>query len=261
MITATIATLYFNIVNIGKLKVLYKACWQEKKMWLAVMLTILVMWCCTMIGPGLIGASLYNFLYFSFLGAIGFLSLSIIAWYKNRSKFYFGLGLILLIIIAIIDQIVNADNKISILGIGLGLLGGLVTFIYFKQSQALVNRIQLKATQILAVRFYLTIIGLFVIIPKENFKFLLAMNTTLILLALAAISLIAPLYCQQKALEKISSEQNAIILSLIPVVTAFIQLIVFHNVNYKFILIYFIYFTIILVSYFFSKFKTRVLEE
>ena len=255
MITATIATLYFNIINIGKLKVLYKACWQEKKMWLAIMVTILVMWCCTMIGPGLVGASLYNFLYFSFLGTIGFISLSIADWHKSRSKFYFGLALVLLILVAVIDQLMNADNKVSIMGICLGLLGGLSAFVYFKQSKIIIKRIQLTATQILAMRFYLTILVLLVIVPKSSFVTFLTLNNIWQLVLLALMSLIIPLYCQQKALEKISAEKNAIILSLSPAVTAMIQAVVFHNINYKFVIIYILYFSIIFASYLVSRYK------
>jgi len=74
LITASIATLYFNLINFGKLKTIYRHCWGEKQLWLAIMATILVMWSCTMSGPGLVGASFYTFLIFSWMGTLGFLT-------------------------------------------------------------------------------------------------------------------------------------------------------------------------------------------
>ena len=258
MITASIATFFFNLINIGKLKNIYAACWHEKKLWLSIMITILIMWNCTMIGPGMIGASLYNFLYFSWLGMIGFLSLGIFEWKKSRIKFYIGLSILGLIIIALFDQLVRSNSSINIWGILLAITGGSSAFIYFKQSQAIIKRIQLSATQILSIRFYLTILVLFVILPSGSFQTLFTMSNILQLILLAAISLILPLYFQQKALERISSEHNAIILSFSPIATAVLQEIIFKNVELKFVIIYLLYSAIIATSYFLNKYKTRV---
>lgn len=253
LVTACIATFYFNIVNIGKLKKIYAECWREKKLWLGIMVTVLIMWNCTMTAPGLIGASLYNFLYFSWLGALGFLSLCIIDWKKNNMKLFAGIGILILIIITLWLFLGSAFTKVSLLGIFLALLGGSSAFIYFKQSQTLIKRIQLSATQILAVRLYLTIILLVIIFPKDNISTLLTVKNMLELALLAVMSLIIPLYFQQKALEKISSEQNAIIMSLSPVVSAFMQQMILGDVDSKFIIIYILYSLIIAGSYISNK--------
>ena len=256
MITASIATLYFNLVNIGKLKPIYLACWHEKKMWLAIMISVLVMWCCTMTGPGLIGASLNNFMYFGWLGVLGFISLGLQKEKKSRSKLYFGLMIVGLMAIAIFDTVNHGLTKGNILGLLIGIIGGTASFIYLKQSQILLSKIKLSATQILAIRFYLTIIVLFFVIPKDSFSLYLTWKSMGELIILAFMSLIIPLFFMQKALEKITSEQNAIIMSLSPVVTAFIQELLFNNVEFKFIVVYLLYFSIILASYFVNKYKT-----
>src|ERR1700736_3698265 len=73
LITASIASLYFNIINRHQLKKTYAHCFENKKQWFWVMLIVLVMWATTMIGPGQIGASLFNFIYFAWLGMLGFM--------------------------------------------------------------------------------------------------------------------------------------------------------------------------------------------
>src|SRR5436190_10171733 len=83
LVTASIATLYFNFINRKNLKKIYIDCLQNKRDWLLVMCIVLVMWSTTMVGPGKIGASLFNFIYFAWLGTLGFLSLS----FHNKKQY------------------------------------------------------------------------------------------------------------------------------------------------------------------------------
>ena len=257
LITATIATLYFNLVNIGKLKMMYNACWKEKWLWLSIMLTVLVMWNCSMIGPGLIGASLYNFLYFAWLGMLGFVFLSLQDFNKNRIKLYLGVCVLVLLAVIIVIEFHHGFSRNVLMGILLAFIGGTSAFVYFKQSQAILKKVKLSATQILGVRFYLTVIVLFVMLPKGSFDLYFTVKNSLELGLLAFLSLIIPLYFQQKALEKISSEQNAIIMSLCPVSIAFLQELIFKDVTLSYIFIYLSYTSIVVISYFLSKRQIR----
>jgi hypothetical protein len=254
LIAASIATLFFNIINLGKLKKVYIECWRERKMWLAIMCTILIMWSCSVFAPGMIGASLYTFLYFAFLGMLGFISLAIIDWSKNRIKLFFGLAILILILFVVGAFLGQKLTKINLICTLLGFIGGTSAFVYFKQSQILLKRIQISATQILAVRFYLTIIVLFLILLHGSFSLYFTVSNFLQLMLLAAISLIIPLYFSQKALEKISSEKNAIVMSISPFSPAVLQGFLFHTVDLKYVIIYLLYSTIIAASY---LFKTR----
>lgn len=255
LITATIATLFFNIINIGKLKKFYSACYQQKFPTLFIMITVFGMWMCAMISPGLVGASLYAFLYFTWLGTLGFIFSAILNWKIERSKLYFGLCALILICAVIWSTLERTCSYNVILGMLLALIGGTSNFIYLRQSQKLIRKIQLTATQILAVRFYLTIFILFIVLPKDSFPLYFTGINLLELTFLSVITLIAPLFFMQKALEKITSEQNAIIMSLSPVATAILQEAIFHNVEFKFILVYSLYSVIITGSYFLNKYK------
>lgn len=258
LVTVTIASLYFNLINKQHFKKMYSDCFSNKKQWLSVMSIVLIMWATTMIGPGKIGALLFNFIYFAWLGMLGFFLLSFQNWEKHRIKFYFALCLLTLIIVNIAFELQLSFSSEALTGILLALLGGTSSFIYFKQSQALAKKADLSATQVLAVRFYLAIIVLLLIVPKHHISEYLTPSNIFNLLLLASFSLIIPLYFSQKALEKITSEQHAIINSLCPIVTGILQQIIFHDLKSQQILIYLLYSLAIFCFYLIEKFNQKM---
>jgi hypothetical protein len=259
LITASIACLYFNIINKSHLRKMYSDCLENKKQWVSVMLIVLLMWGTTMIGPGKIGASLFNFIYFAWLGTIGFILSSFQSGKENKIKLYFGLSLVLLLAVNISFELRSSPNVETIYGILLAILGGTASFVYFKQSQYLAKNANLTATQVLAVRFYLSIIVLMIILPKQNIAQFISPINLMYLFLLAFLSLIFPLYFSQKALEKITSEQHAIINSLCPVVTGILQELFFNDLKKEQIVIYFIYSFTILSFYLIIR-KTHKIE-
>lgn len=254
LIISIIATIYFNIINIGKLRQLYTHCWQQKKLWLAIMITILIMWYCSMTGPGVLGASLYRFLYFAWLGALGFLSLAFKGKNIARLPLCCSLFALALILVLLSDYLYyHALSYQILITICLPIVGGTTSFIYFKQSQALTKKTPLSATQVLAIRFYLTIVLLGALLPMHNVSNLITANNFVQLTILATLSLIIPLYCIQKALETISSEYNAIIVSLAPVLTAVIQELAFKDVDFRYMVIYALYTLMLVVACIFNR--------
>ena len=258
LITASIASLYFNMINRHHFKKIYADCLVNKKEWFLVMVIVLVMWVTTMIGPGKIGASLFNFIYFAWLGMLGFMLLSLQNWQEHRIKFYFGLCLFLLIIINVFFELQSSFSLDTIYGISLALLGGTFSFIYFKKSQALAKNANLSATQVLAVRFYLAIIVLFLILPKQHMEQYFTFSNSFNLIVLAFFSLIIPLYFSQKALEKITSEQHAIINSLCPLVTGVLQELIFKDIKNEQMTVYFLYTLAIICFYFINKYNQKM---
>lgn len=261
LVTACIATAYFNLVNLNRLKATYRYCWRERKLWLAIMLIVALMWYCTMNAPGLIGAALYNFIYFTWLGALGFLFLSFSQKHGTLKHLCAGICSLFLIAILLTDFFYQHGVSLKeLLGIFLSIVGGTTSFIYFKQTQALTQRTSLSASQVLATRYFLTIFLMIALLPLHHQNVPLSFTTICWLVVLAFISLIAPLYCIQKALEKISSEHNAIYVSLTPIVTALIQEVVFHDVNFHYLIVYGLY-TLMMVFYGLPRRKNISLEE
>lgn len=257
-VTATIASIYFNLINKNHLQKIYSDCFKNKTQWILVMLIVLIMWTTTMIGPGKIGASLFNFIYFAWLGILGFVMLSIQNWKEYRIKFYFAACLFLLIAANIFFELRISVSYDALYGITMALLGGTASFIYFKQSQSLAKNAKLSATQVLAVRFYLSIIILGLVMPKNQIQNYLTLSNSFALILLAFFSLIIPLYFSQKALEKITPEQHAIINSSCPIITAILQAIVFNDLKVEQIVIYLLYTLAITSFYFINKYTQRL---
>jgi threonine/homoserine efflux transporter RhtA len=251
LLAAGIVTVFFNIVNLGKLKETYKKCWQQKASCLGIMITILVMWNCAMTAPGLIGASLTNFIVFAWLGTLGFL----VSGINNRINFYAGIFVLSLIVFVIATTLLQEYSIHKLEGIIIALISGTSSYVYFKQSQSLVSKINLSSTQILSFRFYLTMIVLYCLLPKESFSLYFNLKNLLEIIVLAVAGMIIPLYFQQKALEKISSEQNAIIMSLTPVAISFVQDIVFKDVDFRYLVVYLLYTTAVTFPYVWKNLK------
>ena len=250
LVTSIIATLYFNGINLGHLRSMHAHCWQHKSLWLSIMAIILVMWYSTMTGPGMIGASLYRFLYFAWLGMLGFWFLAFKKPTINRQSLLCGLFVVVLLAGLLGDYFWrHAWSMHELIGIALPLVGGTASFVYFKQSEALTKRTQLTATQVLAIRFYLTIVVLLLLVPTHHSIALLTPMHLLILAVVAVFSLIIPLYCMQKALEKIGSERNAILISLAPIVTAFLEEAAFHDVRFQYLIVYGLYTAMLIAVY------------
>jgi len=113
----------------------------------------------------------------------------------------------------------------------------------------------MSATQILAVRFYFTILISFLTIPgKHIYPYLTIQNISEIIL-LAFLTMVIQLYLVQKALEKNSTEQNSIIISLTPAITGLLQEITFKNLTWTYIIIYLLYAFLIALAANLAKWK------
>lgn len=256
LIASFITLIYFNVINLHKLKFMYQTCWQNKRIWISMMITVLIMWGCAITTPGLIGASMYAFLYFSWRGALGFFSLSIHSKFKTRNELFCVSLVLILILINVILQMKLSSSKETIIGIILALIGGSSAFVYFKQSQTVVKTMHLTATQVLAVRFHMTVLVLLPLLAKSTISHQLTPVNVMCVTFLAFITMIIPLYFGQKALEKISSEHHAIISSLCPVATGIIQEIIFRDVQLSQGITYILYSTII-AGFYYSKRSMR----
>jgi hypothetical protein len=260
LFASVLATIYFNVVNFRKLKAIYLHVFQNKKIWLIVMLIVLWMWLTTIFGPGLIGASFFNFIYFALLGILGFLFTSLKDFNKNKNKFYLGVTISLLLAFSIIFFLTKNFDLNKVIGILLALLGGVGSFVYFKQSQIFMRKTNFSASQVLAVRFYLAIFLLSFLSPFRQTITTLHFNQWLDLLMLTLATFIIPLYFSQKALEKISAETHAIINSFCPLITGVFQWVFFRDLAVFNIIIYFLY-AFLISGFYFTNHLTRVKKD
>lgn len=125
----------------------------------------------------------------------------------------------------LVSQDMSETNTFQILKYGalVTIIGGITAAFIMKISKKLADK-NLSASLVVSLRFYgLLIISLIIIISNQSQ--LLIQGTVLIeLFALALISMALPLFLLQKALKTLNPLYASIIITIIPVLTYFLQL-------------------------------------
>lgn len=240
LIGSFFAILYFHAVNLHKVKFVYQRCWFQKRNWLILNIYVTVMWLSAVYAPSMIGGPLYIFIFFSILGIFGSLSLFFRDAKQSASQVISLLGLVGLLIFVLYDNIILSFTVREVLGISYAVIGGVSIYFYSKQSAAFMKSTQLSATQVLAIRFYLTIFVCTFLAPKQPFA-TLNFSNLLLVLAIALFCLIVPLYFVQKGIEKAGPEMNAIITSTTPFATAALEKLYYPTSPQKYFSIYILY--------------------
>lgn len=221
---ALIAIIFFHALNLKHLRNMYVAAMAEKWLWFKVMVVIAITWISTIYGPVYVSPNIFILNYFSCLCILG-----IIATLKKNPDVYLflsGAGVMICAVILTYMFLHQVSFNLKIgLGIFLGLLGGASSFMYSLYSHAFAKNTHFTVTQILAIRFWLVE---FVCLPLITFSSLhsLNMHTGMLIIIIAFVSLILPVYFYMKSIFTLGPEKNAIICGLIPVVTYLTQSIV-----------------------------------
>lgn len=232
LIGSILAVFYFHLINYSKIKSIYQHCFKYRKNWFYLSLIVAVMWITSIYAPSLIGASLHTTIYFSVLGICGTAWLYFQKNQKNISGLVGLFGLCGILIYMVVRSILIHRNHFEIFGIMLPVLGGVSGFLYAKQSANFMSLSGLSATQVLAVRFYLTIIFCFFLLPGHS---LISLNAYSFLMSasIGAFCLIIPLYFTQKGIEKSGPEVSAIIVSTSPFFTSVFEEAYFKNLTWE----------------------------
>ena len=214
-----LTTVYFHLINIHKIKHVYKQLLHDKLNFLLVNLTVMVMWGCSFYSVYFVGPFSYLFIFFSTAAVFGFFfklnESELLRWPRLIS-----LVTIILIIVGYILYVENHSRENYIFGDILALLSGSMSYAYSKSSFVFSKKTHLTATQILSVRFFaLLIFGVLLCLfaPQTAIRFDLDIIWRVILLA--ALAFILPLYFFQKAILKIGPEGQTIFNALTPAVT------------------------------------------
>ena len=164
-----------------------------------------------------------------------------------------GLSILILYIFKI--HIEGSIHLHQLYGIILAAIGGIGMYLYSRQASAMMKA-NITASQLLAVRFYVTIF-LCIVLMYSGPGITLTTNNLSAGLIIGIICLIAPTYFMQKAIEKAGPEVNAIICSSMPLVAAFFEQAAYHNVRLDHFIVYLIY-CLISITPVIYKHKTTV---
>jgi len=213
------AALIFHFLNLKKIKPIYKAAWRHKKQWFLIMLWVSLMWIATFLGSA-INTALFILIYFTTNCLLGFINKTKKAASQQKRILIFSLtGLIATTAFYLYIQLTPNNTLKNWELIGFGMLGGLCNYLYQAESYKFSQTSFLSATAILAIRFWLLILFSLLLTPFAAFTQLSFPNDILLLILIALLSLVIPIYAGQKGVLALGPELNAIICGFTPAAT------------------------------------------
>ena len=226
--TSIFTIIFFSFLNFGELNkniVLIKEN-MKSILWLNFLNAII--WFVIFFSLKILSPSVFSSL---FLGAIPII-LFILELKKSTAskKSNFTITLLLLtmfvLMVLLVSQDMSESNSFQILkyGVLVTVIGGIVAAYIMKISKKLATK-NLSASLVVSLRFYGLLIISLIIIVSNNSQFLVQPIVLIELFSLALVSMALPLFLLQKALKTLNPLYASIIITVIPILTYFLQLI------------------------------------
>ena len=220
--------IFFSILNLGELTENIVLIKKNKRsiLWLNVLNTII--WFVIFFSLQVLSPAVFACL---FLGAIP-INLFLLELRKSKAsnKSNITIAMLLLtmfiLMLLLVSQDMSEANSFQILKYGaiVTIIGGIVAAFIMKISKELANE-NLSASLVVSLRFYgLLLISLMFVLSNPS-QFLVNPIVLAEFFALALISMALPLFLLQKALKTLSPLYASIIITTIPILTYFLQLI------------------------------------
>lgn len=228
-ISTSYAIIYFNIINIKKLRPIYSIVIKKKSLYLWLSVSVVFMWLGSFLTPIYFLPSIFLFTFMSIISISG-----VFAAYSINPKIIYLAKFIFLLLNLILFYIVSAHYyhglNLTIL-IAATLATGLSGYAYIKLSSMFGS--YFNTSQVLAVRFWLLwLVTLICVTINHEFTFLSA-KVLLEALIVAMVTLIIPIYCSQKSINKIGPDQTSIWIGFTPCLTfIFEKIFINNNLNY-----------------------------
>jgi hypothetical protein len=252
-LTSLYAAIFFHLVNFKDIKEIYKKCCKHKTDWLLICANVLITWVVTFYGSAKLGS--FGFIFITFITA-AIISFGLLQIQQREISGIYCFTLISLLIVLMVGvRELWAQNFIySITSFWLGIIGGIFSYLYRRQSYIFSQKTGLKATQVLAIRFYgvLLITGFLTSHDwlQVNLRILLSM------LLLSFIVFIIPIFFNQKGITQIGAEQHSIISATCPAFTYLVEAIHKGNWSNSILLIGLIASFLLMLPYFYNYLRT-----
>lgn len=145
---------------------------------------------------------------------------------KNTTTTAFLLFTVFILMIALVFQDMHKTNTYEIIKHGsiVVFLGGITAAFIMKTSKKLATK-NVSASLVVSLRFYGLLVISFLLLISNPTKFLVTPSILVDFFVLALISMALPLFLLQKALKTMSPLYTSIIITAIPILTYFLQLI------------------------------------
>lgn len=224
-VVSVIATLHFNLVNIGQIKATYRVCLNNKLLFLLMSGSLGIDWVCGVYAAYFADPFISLAVLFIFLAIIGFGQLFL----ESRKLYYlFSMLLLILSIFALYYGYTLTKSQYFGIAIILGAVGGISFYIYIASSYFLSTKLQVTNPQILATRFLMLVLVAMMFISYKDLFHALSYNF-LSLLAVAYGSSIIPVYYSQRAIVSLGSGLTSVLFSFVPPLTYFFNALYNHS--------------------------------
>lgn len=228
-LSVLLATLFFHLVNSKNLKSVYRNTFNLKKQYAFAAFSILVVWIGSFFIPVYYTATIQIFSFMLITSWCGSLRL----FYKSVDFLSFLQFLLISIVLLVFYILYFSSHPFfySLGMLGMTLSTGIFGYLYFFYSSRL-NQGGLSASEILTVRFLpLLLLSLFFVL-KERLYFDINPGVIAGAVLVGATSLIIPVYCAQKSIEKIGPEFHSVLIGLSPFATFLLEWVILKTVNY-----------------------------
>jgi hypothetical protein len=222
-LSAVVATIIMHLICIKRLRYIYHCLIMDKKSFLLFVTTVFFIISSSYYSSHTVGSTLYLLSYFAISGLI---SLVISRQFRSLSIVnVFGSGCYIIAILWTLYKIaILTDGVYAIILTTIGAISGVV---YAKYIQTYAVSFSLSALESLAVRYWLVIILIPILMPESLFSCLatykLIYTPKIVLVSLS--TLILPLYFNQKALKYMHYTKVLIINALTPFVSLIFSII------------------------------------
>lgn len=237
--TTLLGIIYFNVVNISKLREIYCACFQEKYLWILISLCVSGNWITTFYALSQINPFVFLFTYFSSSAIVG----AFFQYLKTKQHASMMIAILLLLMLFIFFEFHHVGYSFSLVaGISSAIASAFFGYGYRRTSVTFSQKTKLSATGVLAVRFYLLLLIAFILSLMQKQFGVINLHVGVQFIVLSVVTFLIPLYCMQRSVLLIGAEYFSILTSLCPAITAILMLYhgQVHTVFYIFSLTLFI---------------------
>ena len=212
LISSTLASIYFHLINYKHGRSLYKKFSNRKLSFVALNFLVALMWFATYYSIYFSSAAIFVFEFFM-VG--GFLSM------VSGQRLVVSQKIMLLLFAGLIFAPFFI-YKMQYLGILLGITAGGCGFLYNILSDRIASSLSINASQILASRFWLLILVSAALLPKD-FSAQLSFYTLLTTIFITVLSFILQIWLNQKSVLTIGGKESSYIASFAPALTFLVQ--------------------------------------
>ena len=207
-----IALAFFNLFSIHKLKNTYKACYNNKTIFILMSTALSIDWVCMVYATHLSDPFVAMSSLFITLAFGGFIK----QYLQSRDLVnLLSAGLLLFSILTLFFFYKVGVSRYVLYGILLGATAGIAFFLYIIFSDMLTKRAQLDTMQLMATRFWILFLGSSLFLSKiDLYQAILISGIPLILVSFGAC--IVPNFFNQQAIKKLGPIRSSILISFVP---------------------------------------------